>query len=43
MDISDRETRLTISLLFSVKPHGVLLNHMEVPDFFLMKETEGKK
>jgi hypothetical protein len=37
VDISDRKTRLTTCLLFSVKPHGVI-NHMEVPDFSLMKE-----
>ena len=42
MDISDRKTRLTTCILFSVKPHYVMLNHMEVPNFFLMIETGEK-
>ena len=42
MDISDRKTRQETCVLFLVKPHCVMLNHMEVPDFFLMKETGEK-
>jgi hypothetical protein len=43
MDISDKKTRLTACLLFSVKPHGVMLNHVEVPDFFSLRKRQGKK
>ena len=42
MDISDRKTRLKTFVISLVKPHCVMLYHMEVPHFFLMIETGEK-